>query len=78
MPLKENLDHAIGTELPQRTIPSCLVYWPSCCQTAANKKQQKPIDKEKKGVSMATNREQGRGRKKEHHFIYHAVPEKDC
>lgn len=67
MPTKEKTwtsNRKKRTELPQGPVPSCLVYWPSCFQTAANEKQQKPIDKERRGVSMETITEQGRGRQR--------------
>lgn len=79
---KENLDHATGkkTQLPQRAGQSGLVYWFSCFQTAV---QQKPIDKEMRGVSMAfieqgkSKEEEGKGRVKTgHHFSFRSERER--
>jgi len=61
-----------NTELPQGAVSSCLVYWPSCFQTAANEKQQKPIDKEKRGSEYGNYQRARKREKKEHHFNYQA------
>lgn len=53
-----------NTLLPQGAVPTCLVYWPFCFQTAANEKQQKPIDRKKRGVTMEVIDEQGMQRKR--------------
>lgn len=53
-----------NTELPQQAVPSCLVYWPSCFQTPVNEKQQKPVDKEKRGLSEYGSHQRAREHRK--------------